>query len=119
MVQTKKKGHTLQNINNKHFLTGVPTIFIILPPSPCKHRRAAILCTEIGQPIRVTVHSHKVKSFEHFLQRHVGEGWVAMNNEKNSNFSVIHGQHMLLISLYNENILEHYGEETVDNLENI
>ena len=36
-----------------------PRIFIILPPLPRKHW-AAFSCTEIGQPVEATVHSHCV-----------------------------------------------------------
>ena len=36
---------------------------------------AAIGCTEIGQPIGVTVESHWFEQYE-------GEGWVAVDNEK-------------------------------------
>ena len=36
-----------------------------------------LVCTEVCQPIGVTVHSHLVESFENLLQRYVGEGWVA------------------------------------------
>ena len=63
-----------------------PRIFIILPPLPRQHW-ATIGCTNIGQhPIGVTVHSHCVESFEKLLQRYVGEGWVEVDNEKNTIF---------------------------------
>ena len=49
--------------------------------SPLQHS-AAIGCTKNCQPIEVTVHSHRVESFE----SDVGEGGVAMNCEKNTIF---------------------------------
>ena len=61
---------------------------IILPPLPRK-QWDAIGCTEIGQigqQIGVTIHSHCVESFESHLQRYVGVGWVAFDNEKNTIF---------------------------------
>ena len=58
-----------------------PRIFIILPSLPRKHW-AAFGCTEISQPIGVTVRSHSVKSFGNLLQPYVGEEWVAVDNEK-------------------------------------
>ena len=56
----------------------------VLPPP--RKDLAAIGCTEIGRPIGVTVHLHCVESFENPLQRCVGEGWVAVDNEKNTIF---------------------------------
>ena len=56
-------------------------MLIIFPPLPRKHW-AAIGCTDIGKPIEVIVHSHCVESFENLLQRYVGEGKVAADNEK-------------------------------------
>ena len=64
-------------------------IFHYLQPLPHKHW-AAIGYTEIGQigqPIGVIVHSHCVKSFENLLQRYVGEGLNAVDNEKKNIFS--------------------------------
>ena len=46
-------------------------------------------CTEIGQigqPIGVTVRSHCFESFENLLQRYVGEGWGAVDDEKNPQY---------------------------------
>ena len=64
-----------------------PTTFIILPSQALW---AAIGCTEIGQigqPIGVTVRSHYCfESFENLLQRYVGEGWGAVDDEKKHNF---------------------------------
>ena len=55
-----------------------PRNLIILPSLPRKHW-AAIGYTETGRPIRVTLRSH-------CLRRYVGEGWVAVDNEKSQFF---------------------------------
>ena len=52
--------------------------FIILPPLPCKHCAAigCTGCTEMG----------KISQPKNLLQRYVGEGWVAVDNEKTQFF---------------------------------
>ena len=64
------------------------------------HTWAGIGCTEIaqiGQPVGVTVHSRCLESFENLLQRHVGEAWVAVDNEKRIKFFSEHPEHNLLL----------------------
>ena len=55
----------------------------ILQPLPSKDR-AAIGCTEHGQPIRMTVHSD-LRSDE-LISYMICRGWIAVNLEKNSIF---------------------------------
>ena len=54
---------------------------------PLPHKNwIAIGSTEFGQPIGVTVHSHKVESFENLLQRFTGDGWASVDNENKQFF---------------------------------
>ena len=62
-----------------------PRIFESLSPLPRQYS-AAIGCTKDYQPIGVTVQSYCTESFENLLQQYVGKGWVAVDNEKNTNF---------------------------------
>lgn len=57
-----------------------PKNFHYIATSPSRKHWAAI--GQIGAPIGVTVHSLYVESFENILQRYIGEGWVAMDKEK-------------------------------------